>query len=170
MPREGRSSWSGIFAGTFVFLAIEITFGLLGAAIFATPNGNSAAGGTVTSMNAGMGVWMVVLSIIALYFAGRAASHLSRCFTRLDGMYQGLVTFGMSIFASILVAGLAVGNSMAANANVVRPMDAIAANGYWLFVALLLGGIAACLGGAHSVVRQPMATVTERPVSGIHAA
>lgn len=157
--RDSYFSWGSIFAGTFVFLAIEVTFGLLGAAIFAS----ASAPGTATPMNGGvgwgLGIWMVILSIIATYFGAKTAGRLSLTIDRNRGMYQGLVVFGMSIFTSILVVALALGASApgAANPQHYRPTsiaDVVAVGGYWLFVALFLSMIAAATGGAHGVQRQ----------------
>ncbi len=56
VPREApRTSWSSIFAGTFVFLAIELTFGVLGMAVFASA-ANPAAAHPVTGMSTGIGI------------------------------------------------------------------------------------------------------------------
>src|SRR6185437_1909013 len=85
-----RMSWPAIFAGTFVFLAIEVTFGVLGTAVFASA-ANPASAHPVSGMSAGIGIWLVILSIIALYFGGRAASALSGTTSSHVGMYHGLV-------------------------------------------------------------------------------
>ncbi|HET6934166.1 MAG TPA: hypothetical protein VFI72_04960 [Candidatus Angelobacter sp.] len=155
-----RISWPAIFAGTFVFLAIEVTFGVLGAAIFASAsNPNSAH--PVTGMSAGIGIWLVILSIIALYFGGRAAGSLSGTTDSHRGMYLGLVTFGLSVFTSILVVAIALGSTTAAPATSASMAGAatvasvVATAGYWLFVALVLGMIAAAMGGSHACKGNP---------------
>jgi hypothetical protein len=152
-------SWSSVFAGSFVFLAIEATFGMLAAAIFPARYGAGALG-------PGPGIWMIILSIIALYFGANAASHLSGEARKLNGMYYGLVTFGLSIFASVLIGTMMAGN--AANAGALPGM--VTANAGWLFVTLILGGIAAGIGGALGVseaVKSPVAEehATLRPAA-----
>jgi hypothetical protein len=155
-----RLSWPAIFAGTFVFLAIEVTFGVLGTAVFASAE-NPASAHPVTGVSAGIGIWLVILSIIALYFAGRAATSISGAVDRHIGMYHGLVTFGMSVFTSILVSAMMLGSTTlapASNAAAAGPAtvgDVVSTAGYWLFVALLLGMIAAALGGSQAV-RKPV--------------
>jgi hypothetical protein len=133
-------SWSSVLAGTFVFLAIEITFGMLAWAIFAPVH-------EASRLSAGSGIWMIVLSIIALYFGAKAGAHFSGEARRLNGMYYGLVTFGLSIFSSILIATMAVGSTGTSARSL---LDGVAANAGWLFVTLILGGIAAAIGGAFS--------------------
>ena len=87
VPAPRTFSWSGIFAGTFLFLAIEATFGILGVAIFGTIHPGAPV---VPIIGVGIGIWMVILSIIALYFGGKLASKLSGAFNRNLGMYAGL--------------------------------------------------------------------------------
>lgn len=165
-----RISWPAIFAGTFVFLAIEVTFGVLGTAIFASA-ANPASAKPVSGMSAGIGIWLVILSIISLYCAGRAASALSGTANSHVGMYHGLVTFGLSVFTSILVTALMLGSTMAApasaaNASVATVSSVVATAGYWLFIALLLGMIAAAAGGSQAIKKLPAQrteTETESP-------
>lgn len=165
-PREApRTSWSGIFAGTFVFLAIELTFGILGLTIFSGSASPVAVG--TSGMNASFSIWMIVLSIVALYFAGRVAGHLSGAVRGLTGFYHGLVTFGMSCFASILVASIALSGAAQAASNPAQVstttlFDAAAKGGWALWLALLLGGIAACIGGTNAVPGE-VRPVAERP-------
>jgi MFS family permease len=138
-------SWSSVFAGTFIFLAIEITFGMLAWAIF---------GSQASSLSAGAGIWMIILSIIALYFGALTAAHFSNEGRRLNRMYYGLVTFGLSIFSSIMIAAMAVGSAATSARSL---LDGVAANAGWLFVALILGGIAAAIGGAFSTDHRKVA-------------
>ena len=147
--------WSSVFAGTFVFLAIEATFGLLAAAVFP-----SASLGT--RLGAGPGIWMIVLSIIALYFGAKTAAHFSGEVRSLNTMYYGLITFGLSIFSAILVAALAAANSMNATRTL---LDGVAVNAGWWFATLILGGIAAAIGGAVSVNRKALPTVVPEPAT-----
>jgi hypothetical protein len=140
-----------------MFLAIEVTFGLLGMAIFA-----SAASARGTHPGTGIGIWTIVLSIIALYFGGKTASRISGIADHNLGVYHGIVTFGMSIFATVLILSLMMGSSPSAtNPDQFSPATlnhAIATGGWWLFFALLLGFIAAATGGSHGVVRYDRAT------------
>jgi hypothetical protein len=164
LREEGLSKtgmiWSSVFAGSFVFLAVEVTFGMLAAAIFpGTANRTGVLG-------AGPGIWMIILSIIALYVGAKAASYLSGEVRKLNGMYYGLVTFGLSIFATVLIATMVAGNT--ANAGLLLGM--VTANAAWLFVTLILGGIAAGIGGALGVLEPVKRPVTEerttlRPVA-----
>jgi hypothetical protein len=172
-PRiRSRMSWPAIFAGTFVFLAIEVTFGVLGTAIFASAV-NPASAHPVSGMSAGIGIWLVILSIIALYFGGRAATALSGATDRHIGMYHGLVTFGVSVFTSIVVGAMLLGSTTlapatrAASAGPATVSDYVATAGYWLFVALLLGMIAAAIGGSQARKKEPGELATAETEPGI---
>lgn len=150
--------WSAVFAGTFVFLAIEATFGALAVALFRPAP-------TAGTLGAGPGVWMIVLSIIALYFGARAAAHLSGELRRLEGMYYGLVTFGLAIFASVLMAVMIAGNT--ANAAALPAM--IGADAAWLFITLILSGIAAGIGGALGVPERIRGTAVQEPPTSMRS-
>ncbi|MGH9616250.1 MAG: hypothetical protein ACRD28_05850 [Acidobacteriaceae bacterium] len=139
IPARRFFSWSGIFAGTFVFLAIEGTFGILGTSIF---------GGT----GIGIQIWMIILSIIALYWAGKTSSKLLIRDRNL-GMYHGLTTFGMSIFATVLIVEMTLGGALGLTTARFGSLAGYITSGgeYWLFVAFVLSMIAAAIGGMHGV-------------------
>lgn len=153
VPESRTTAWGAIFGGTFVYLGIMATFGALGGAIF-------ASSGNVT----GIGIWMTILGIIALFCGGRTVGRLARVTDKNTGVYLGMITFGMCIFATMLSLAL-VWNSVAMPAvGVVRwDIASLAQSGGWgLFVALFLGMLG-CVGGASQAVPRSLATVTERP-------
>lgn len=153
-PVQRSFSWTGIFAGTFLFLAIEATFGILGVAIFGSaisPFGTNSGG---FSMGIGGSIWMIVLTIIALYFAGKLSARLAGASTRNLGMYAGLVTYGMCVFTSVLITAMALSSTVTGSTGIgftgpARIAEMLTAGGYWLFVALVLGMISASSGGIH---------------------
>lgn len=172
--RPFRWSWSGIFAGTFMFLAIETTFGILGAAIFGSAGSTNPAAPASPSMGMGLQIWMIVLSIIALYFAGKSASKLIYgAADRNLGMYHGLVTFGMCVATTLLIVAATWGVSATGSAIGTHQWSlggAIATGGeWWLFIALILPMISASIGGMHGVRATGTVTV-DRTVSTKRAA
>ncbi len=160
--RYPHFSWSAIFGGTFAFIAVEMILLTLGFAIFASA-GASSAGWTPGT---GFTVYATIISIIALYVGGRIAGRLSGALTRNIGMHHGLVTFGMSLFSAILIAGIALGSTVGgtgrlAGAAPQRVVDLITTGGWGLFVALLLGCGAAMMGAAGEVRATRVATTTQ---------
>lgn len=158
-----RASWSAIFAGTFVFLAISITFLALGIAIF----GGSAASPTSGTMATGISIWQGIVTLFALYFAGRTAGRLSGTGNRNIAMYHGLVTFGMCIFSAVVTAVLILAPAEIANAgnatvSLLTVRHLFTEGGYALFSALFVGGFLAASGAA-SEAKHNVAPPVERP-------
>jgi hypothetical protein len=153
---QSKVAWGAIFGGTFVYMAIMATFGSLGGAIFADA-GHAA----------GMVVWMTILAIISLYVAGHASGVLSRVRDRSTGSYQGLITFGMCVFSTILVLSLTWASTTAAGSQTgITRWDVVnvAGTGGWgLFCGLFFGMLAAMGGGSRAANDQTTAEVIERP-------
>jgi hypothetical protein len=148
---RGRTDWGAIWAGVFTFIAVWSVFGLLGEAIFASA-ANAKAANPVTGMSIGMGIWAIVLTIIAMYVAGRETGRLAGVTNRHDGLIHGMVMFGLSVAATIVVAVLA-GTSLTGGTGVSGTvhnpylLSVFADLGWWGFFSLLLGWLAA-MGGA----------------------
>jgi hypothetical protein len=160
---SNRASWSAIFAGTFVFVAISITFLALGIAIF----GGSAASPASGTMATGISIWQGIVTLFALYFAGRTAGRLCGTGNRNIAMYHGLVTFGMCIFSAILTAVLILAPAEIANAgnasvSLLTVRHLFTEGGYALFAALFVGGFLAASGAA-SEAKHNAAPPVERP-------
>jgi hypothetical protein len=147
----GFPNWGAIWAGTFSFIAIWSVFGFLGAAIFASvanPNVPSPLAG----IGVGMGIWAVVLTIIAMFVAGRTTGRLAG---RTDPIMNGTVTFGLSITSALIVAivaELALGTLVTRVAG-THLLGTFVGLGWIGFVALFLGWLAA-IGGAFSAAQR----------------
>jgi membrane-associated HD superfamily phosphohydrolase len=158
---NSKTGWGAIFGGTFVFIAIMSTFGLvLSSVIFASAGWTSL----------GFVIWNAVVAIISLYFAGRAAAHLARISDRNIGMWHGIVTFGMCFVATVLIAGIATlgaapySRAAATNAGSATGLLAVLSGGGWaLWCAMAIGFAAAAFGGMTGATENPPATRTEAP-------
>lgn len=173
--RVSRTDWGAIWAGLFTFVAIWSVFGLLGMAIFAsaaTPGTTGAATGS-TGFGVGMDIWAVVLTIIAMYVAGRETGHLAAVVDRHDGLLHGMIVFGLSTAAVILlvVAGAAGMNGNIAGDGSIHSQYALSTfvNWGWSgFAALFLGWLAAMAGassGSVSKARPERAVQPIRPAA-----
>lgn len=161
---RSRTDWGAIWAGVFTFVAIFAVFGTLGVAIF-TSSTNPNAARPVLGMSVGIGIWAIVLTIIAMYVAGRETSHLAAVSTRHDGLIHGMAMFGLSVIAALIVA--AVGgtalNSGTQNVSATPYVFTLAAGLGWVgFTALFLGWLAALWGAASGVVvSKPQAEIRD---------
>lgn len=159
--------WGAIWAGMFSFTAIWAIFGLLGEAIFASSASPSAAQ-PVSGMSAGMGAWSVILTMIAMYVAGRVAGHFSGVERRGDGAVLGTTMFGLTVmagFVAILLAGTAMAGYSPLPGSVHSPymLTVFTTIGWVGFIALLLGWLCAMGGAVHSIrqVARPAAEVRD---------
>ena len=164
LGNPSRASWGAIWAGVFSFIAIWSVFGMLGGALFASsvnPNTASPVGGR---MSTGMGVWSIVLTIVAMYVAGLVTGYLADITDRTGRIMHGMAMFGLSVFAivaMVVLGGSAIsGNAGSAGAttDLHNPyMWSVFSDVGWAsFMALLLGWLAAMGGAAQRTVRTAM--------------
>ena len=151
-----RSSidWGAIWAGLFTFVAIWSVFGCLGYAIFAsaTTPGQAAHGASF-----GMGIWAVVLTLIAMYVAGLETGKLAELDGRTEAIVHGIVMFGLSLVAitvltmsgRLVIGGLLPGAGQSIfGANLP---SFFGYSGWFAFFALFLGWLGAMAGAASGV-------------------
>ncbi len=146
-------SWGAIWAGMFTFIAIWSVFGILGEAIFAS-SANPNAPQPVTGMSAGMGIWAVILTIIAMYVAGRVTVHLAGLIDRASRIIHGMAMFGLSVMAviiTVILGGTALsgGTGLAAGPHSPYMLTVFSDVGWIGFACLFLGWLAAIGGASH---------------------
>ncbi|HTZ76151.1 MAG TPA: hypothetical protein VMB47_19710 [Candidatus Aquilonibacter sp.] len=162
-----RPNWGAIWAGTFTFIAIWSVFGSLGLGIFASA-ASPSANQPVMGMNVGMAAWSILLTIIAMFVAGRTTERLAGITTAREGMFQGMVMFGLSVTAAlliVLIGGNAFGNTaVGAGPHNAYIIDLFTYLGWTLFVALFLGWLGALFGAstAHKTLPARTATVQQQ--------
>jgi hypothetical protein len=152
--RSSGVNWGAIWSGMFTFTTIWVVFGTLGMAIFAT-NANPGANAPITGQSTGIAVWSVILTIIAMYVAGRVTGHVAGASTRRDGVVHGIVMFGLSAVAAVILTSLSAavlsgGSGIAGNAHSGYLLGMFADLGWSGFVALLLGWLAAMAGASQA--------------------
>ncbi|MGA8507234.1 MAG: hypothetical protein WB762_16645 [Candidatus Sulfotelmatobacter sp.] len=145
-----RTDWSAIWAGVFTFVAIWSVFGLLGLAIFASL-GNPDVANRLMGMSLGMDIWAIVLTIIAMYVAGRETGRLAAVGNRHDGLIQGMIMFGLSVMAVVLLAVVGASNISGGTGFIDgthRYLSGLSVDLGWTgFLSMFLGWLAA-MGGA----------------------
>ena len=150
-----RANWSAIWAGVFVFAGIWFVFGVLGYAIFASSASPEVARMS-TGASIGMSIWAIVLTIIAMYVAGRETGRLAVVSNQHDGLVHGMIMFGLSVVAAIVLLGVAETGMNLAVPTPVHTSVLASANaglGWAEFLALFFGWLAA-MGGAAADARR----------------
>ncbi|MGH9641253.1 MAG: hypothetical protein ACRD3Q_02380, partial [Terriglobales bacterium] len=150
-----RANWSAIWAGVFTFAGIWFVFGVLGYAIFASAASSEVARMS-TGASIGMSIWAIVLTIIAMYVAGRETGRLAAVSNRHDGLVHGMIMFGLSVVAAIVLLGVAetgmnLGLSTTAHTSILASVNP--GLGWAEFLALFFGWLAA-MGGASTGARR----------------
>jgi hypothetical protein len=158
LTQRRRTDWGAIWAGAFSFMAIWSVFGALGLAIFAS-NANSMAARPVAGQGWGIAIWSIVLTIIAMYVAGRETGRLAGVDNRHDGMIHGLVMFGLSVvgvLALISIGGSTLSGGTGVNGSVHNGyiLAVVSGLGWAGFVSLFLGWLAAMIGASSGVARK----------------
>ena len=109
-PSVKRISWSAIFAGVTVAVAVQLVLSLLGAGIglgLIEPmsSGTPEAG----SLGLGTGLWWLVSNLLALGAGGYTAAWLAGNTLRFDGMLHGIVTWGVTLLLTFYLLTTAIG-------------------------------------------------------------
>jgi hypothetical protein len=104
-----------------------------------------------------MGVWAVILTIIAMYVAGRVTAHFADVADRNGRIMHGMAMFGLTVVSVILLvilSGTAIsgGNGLPGGTHSSYMLTVFADIGWIGFVALFLGWLAALGGAAHGAI------------------
>lgn len=143
--------WGALWAGVFTFIGIWSVFGLLGAAIF-----TSAANQDTIIVNVmGMGIWAVLLTVIAMFVAGLTTSQLAQIENSGERVIHGMIMFGLTVATVLLIVGVSGIGGTAPGGARLYPLDprnswtlTLQTGVGWIgFVALFFGWLAA-IGGA----------------------
>ena len=140
-----RVSWSAIFAGIVLVLAIEVLLDVLGAGVglgLVNPGGSGTP--TAGSFGTVAGIWWLVSTIIALVFGGYAAARLAAVASRWDGVLHGLVIWGGAVLITVYLLTSAIGG--------------------------LIGGAFAVLGGTDSAAGSVISSTASNAGSAVKAA
>lgn len=164
MERAHHPNWGAIWAGMFTFLAIWSVFGVLGMAIFKQA---ASPAQPVTGLGTGMSIWAIILTIIAMYFAGLVTGKLAEVGNPRDGVIHGITMFGLSVVAVLVILGLGavamVSSTPAATAITSHSsyvFNTFASISWMGFIALILSWLAA-MGGASTGMKRRAAEIHE---------
>ncbi|HTZ83200.1 MAG TPA: hypothetical protein VMB66_08420 [Candidatus Acidoferrales bacterium] len=152
-----RTHWGAIWGGVFSFFAIWSVFGMLGEAIFAS-SASPNVPHPVTGMSYGEGAWIIILTIIAFYVAGRVTSHLANLVDRTGRIIHGITMFGLTTIGFgllVILGGMALsgGTGVTTGAHNPYTLNIFADLGWMGFIALFLGWLAAMWGASHGLTQ-----------------
>jgi hypothetical protein len=162
--KHARLSWGAIFGGTFSALGLWLLLYVFGLAIgFSTVHVKGGDGFRPSGMF--VGIWALISPLVALFVGGWVAGRGAGVVGRSSGAVHGLVMWGLTTVLGATVAATTVSalltSAFAAGHDLTVTGDA--ARAFWgMFGALLLGLLAAVIGGFTGAGLFPRRTRTRR--------
>lgn len=105
-----RISWSAIFGGVVIIVALQLLLSLLGAAIgFGTIHVASGQTPDAYTLGRGAAIWWVVSSCLALAVGGYISAWLAGVEIRFDGMLHGITAWSIATLLTVVLLTSAVG-------------------------------------------------------------
>ncbi|MEP6937585.1 MAG: hypothetical protein ABI871_05895 [Chthoniobacterales bacterium] len=102
-----RISWGSIFAGAIIALAAQLVLALIGTAIgLATLDPMTGDNPSAASLGMGAGIWLILSSLLSLFFGGYIAARLGGTF---NGWLHGLTTWGTVTMLTVMLLTSAAG-------------------------------------------------------------
>ncbi|HWV38198.1 MAG TPA: hypothetical protein VN033_06935 [Vulgatibacter sp.] len=142
---QHRLSLAGTFIGAFASLGLGILFITLGVAagIVRLGVGASQGGG------AGGGVWILVSVFVATYIGAAIGVRSSGITYKRDGGTQGMVTWALSFFLSMVFISFVGAAAVTSAAAAGGGGGGVAGSGpaWWFFIAACAGLLGGFLGG-----------------------
>jgi hypothetical protein len=146
-----RVSWSAIWGGAFIAVAIWTVFETLALALFR--NEITAAG-----VGLGLAIWTVVLAAITMYVAGHETGRMAGYVTRHDALMHGMMMFGLTVVGAVVLGGSVLTASGIRITALSAGIVATPGQQWTAFIALALGWLAAMLGASAGVPQQVVAS------------
>lgn len=154
---KDRVRWASVCAGLVVAFAVQVWLTVIGLAIYARQLSAAPA-----NTGGALGIWAGVAALIALFIGGLLASRLAGVAGTANGLWNGIVLWGLSFTVLVILGSLGAGGILnAAYGNVLgggfagaTPHETnmalnVVRAGAWTFVVFqFLGLCAAAIGGA----------------------
>lgn len=147
---KDRIRWAAVWGGYLIAFALQIWLTAIGFAIFGGGLGVAPA-----AQATNLAIWAGVSALIALFIGGLLAARLGGIAGTDNGMYNGIVLWGLSFVIIMVLASLGASGVLGQTGGVPTtpgtPAAALgtATTGAWWFVLFqFLGFIAAAAGGA----------------------
>jgi hypothetical protein len=177
-------TWSGVFAGVAVAIALGALFTVLGGAIGATAFNPYALGASqAKALTIGAGLWLVCANLLAFLIGGFVGSRTATFTGHVSGMLQGLTVWAVALVISVFLANAALSAGFAGGADIAAKASATAdastptsagtvdtasavktgaeTIAWWTFAAIAFGAIGGIAGGrlgSEHLVRRELMT------------
>src|SRR4051794_21367300 len=151
-----RTAWGAIWIGVFTFVAIGC-LASWGRLFASSANPNATA--PVSGISVGTGFWATILTIIAMYVAGRVTAHLTGRVDRSARVMHGMAMFGLRDFCRVVTlilsgSALSAATGIAGGPHSSYMLTVFADIGWLGFVSLFFGWLAALGGASHEPTSQ----------------
>ncbi len=112
--------WSAVFGGAVVAIGLMMLLHLLGLAAGFTVASTEEGAGSLRGIGIGVGVWSVVVPILALFGGAFVAGRFSGPVNRGVGLWHGSVVWGLASLGAVFLIAAAVGPTVRAGANLAE--------------------------------------------------
>jgi hypothetical protein len=138
--RSPQISWPGVWAGFFVGLGCQVVLASagLGAGLHAITRSGAQ------NLPIGVMVWTALAWIISAFLAGYVAAWMSGLYSYPEGLFHGLVTWGVLIAALAYLPTYGDLAFMERESTTMSPMETAS---WWMFGSGILSLAAALVGG-----------------------
>lgn len=107
--------WSAVFGGSVVAIGLMMLLHFLGLAAGLTAAG---ADGSLRGIGIGVGVWSIIVPILALFAGAFVASRFAGPVSRATGIWHGGVVWGLTSLGTLVLVTMALGPVVKAGAGV----------------------------------------------------
>ena len=129
-PTPARGvSWSSIFAGVTVAIAVQLLLNLLGIGVGSATINPQQGQQPGQGLAVGAAIWFVLSSVIALFVGGWIAGRLAGTPNKKDGALHGFVTWALASLVLFYLLSTAVGGLVGGAASVLGQTASLAAHG-----------------------------------------
>ncbi|MFU8797190.1 MAG: hypothetical protein ACNA7Y_00565 [Gammaproteobacteria bacterium] len=106
-PKENSVCWSAIVAGTIIALALTFLFNLLGIGLgFSAFSVDTRV---INTLSMSFAIWFIVTGMVVALASGWVAGRFSQGSATENGILNGLLTWSLSMFFTIMLAASALG-------------------------------------------------------------
>jgi hypothetical protein len=107
---RARVSWSAIFSGVVLVVAVQVLLSVLGAGVgLGMISPGQANGATASGLGTGAGIWWLVSTILSLIAGSYVAARMAGVGTRFDGVLHGMVVWGLTLLLTVYLITSAAG-------------------------------------------------------------